>query len=140
MGRSRLTWVSSFFARLKGLVTTCSVTKMADQTCNHRNHQFELTLSAIFTNIICLCAAAWVFNAHHHAPTQTAPGHPPSTSILTELTSQGLQTFGHNYPNIFHTLFMPIRLRHFATGCAWARTLNRKKSGVQTIPGQIGQC
>ena len=29
---------------------------------------------------------------------------------------------------------------HFGTGCAWARTLNRKKSDVQTIPGQIRQC
>ena len=47
-----------------------------------------------FTNVICLCAAAWVLNTHHHA-----------------------------------------------TGCAWARTLNRKKrSDVQTIPCQMGQC
>ena len=29
---------------------------------------------------------------------------------------------------------------HFGTGCAWARTLNREKSDVQTIPGQIRQC
>ena len=40
---------------------------------------------------------------------------------------------------------MPIRLHHFGTSCAWARTLNRKKkqnikSDVQTIPGQIRQC
>ena len=35
---------------------------------------------------------------------------------------------------------MPIRLRHFGTGCAWARTLNRKKSDVQAIPGQTRQC
>ena len=35
---------------------------------------------------------------------------------------------------------MAIRLRHFGRGCAWARTLNRKKSNVQTIPGQIRQC
>ena len=35
---------------------------------------------------------------------------------------------------------MPIRLRHFPTSCAWARTLNLKKSDVQTSPGQMGQC
>ena len=28
-------------------------------------------------------------------------------------------------------------ISHLGTGCAWARTLNRKKSDVQTIPGQI---
>ena len=32
-------------------------------------------------------------------------------------------------------LFLPIRLCHFPTGCPWARTLNRKKSDIQTIPG-----
>ena len=31
-------------------------------------------------------------------------------------------------------------ISHFGTGCAWARTLNCNKSGVQTIPGQIRQC
>ena len=35
---------------------------------------------------------------------------------------------------------MPIHLRHFVTGCAWARTLDRKKSDVQTTRGQISQC
>ena len=104
-------------------------------SCNHQNH-----VISHFTNVIFLCAAAWVFNAHHHAPTETAPSHPPCTLILTEFTSQGLQNLGHNYPNIFHTFFMPIRLRHFATGHAWARRLNRKKSDVQTIPGQMDQC
>ena len=29
---------------------------------------------------------------------------------------------------------------HFPTRCAWARTLNRKTSDVQTSPSQMGQC
>ena len=38
----------------------------------------------------------------------------------------------HNHP------FVLIKvISHFGTGCAWARTLNRKKSDVQIIPGQI---
>ncbi|KAK2546918.1 hypothetical protein P5673_033338, partial [Acropora cervicornis] len=41
------------------------------------------------------------------------------------------------------TFFFPHALRSpapFSLESAWARTLNRKKNGVQTIPGQMGHC
>ena len=36
-----------------------------------------------FTNVICLCAAAWIFTAYDHAPTATSPRHHDSTAKLT---------------------------------------------------------
>ena len=65
-----------------------------------------------FTNVICLCTAVCII-----------------TCSVIELFHCQVDVF------FFHTLFLLIRLRHFPTGCPWARTLNRKKSDIQTIPG-----
>ena len=65
-----------------------------------------------FTNVICLCATACIIRC----------------SVIEWFQCQVDVLF-------FQTLFLLIRLRHFATGCPWARTLNRKKKDIQTIPG-----
>ena len=65
LGDPDLTRFSSFFARLKGLLTTCHWGKWGT------NHAIIINICvnviSYFTNVICLCAAAWVFNAYDYA-------------------------------------------------------------------------
>ena len=68
-----------------------------------------------FTNVICLCAAACIIRC----------------SVIELFYWQVDVLFSRRS-------FCSFACAIFATGCPWARTLSRKKSDVQTIPGQIG--
>ena len=77
-----------------------------------------------FTNVICLCAAAWVSCSNSNS------SKPPTVYF--------------DFNRTYKRLDIIVQTFCTRTSCPFASAillpLNRKKSDVQTIPGQMGRC